>query len=80
MVDLESGLGKIPNVGGSAGPVRAITGDALDSEQAVRATGLVIAPGFIDLYQHGQSIENCRAQVRNGTTKALELESGFEAI
>ena len=52
----------------------------LFSEQTLRATGLVTAPGFIDLYQHGQSIENCRAQVLNGTTKALELEIGVEAI
>ena len=52
----------------------------LYSRQTVRATGLVIAPGFIDLDLLGQCIENCRAQVRNGTTKALELEIGVEAI
>lgn len=51
----------------------------LYSEQTVRATGLVIALGFIALYLHGQYIENCRAQVRNGTTKALELEICVEA-
>ena len=52
----------------------------LYSEQTVRATGLVIAPGFIALYLHGQYIENCRAQIRNGATKALELEICVEAV
>ena len=80
MIDPESGLDRIPNVGGSAGRVGAITADGLDSEQTVRATVLVIAPGFIALYLHGQCIENCGAQIRNGATKALELEIGVEAV
>ena len=40
----------------------------------------MVAPGFIDLHQHGQSLANYEAQVRDGITTALELEIGVEDV
>ena len=40
------------------------------------ATGLVVAPGFIDLHSHGQDAENYRYKAIDGVTTALELERG----
>ena len=40
------------------------------------ATGLVVAPGFIDLHAHGQDLPAARMQAFDGVTTALELESG----
>ena len=79
-IDPESGLDGVRNIGIVAGRVAAISGERLEGEQVVDATGMVVAPGFIDLHQHGQSLENYAAQIRDGITTALELEIGVEDI
>jgi len=35
-----------------------------------------VAPGFIDLHQHGQDLASQRVKVLDGVTTALELELG----
>ncbi len=42
----------------------------------VHAGGLVVAPGFIDLHQHGQDMASQRVKALDGVTTALELEIG----
>lgn len=42
----------------------------------IDATGLVVAPGFIDLHAHGQSIPANRMQAFDGVTTTLDLEAG----
>ena len=48
----------------------------LGAERAIDATGLVVAPGFIDLHAHGQSIPADRMQAFDGVTTTLDLEAG----
>jgi N-acyl-D-aspartate/D-glutamate deacylase len=40
------------------------------------AANHVVAPGFIDLHEHGQQEESYRMMVRDGVTSAFELEVG----
>ncbi len=80
VIDPESGLDAVRNVGIIAGRVVAVSESPLEGAHSLDAAGLVVAPGFIDLHQHGQSLENYAAQVRDGITTALELEIGVEDI
>lgn len=76
VMDPESGLDAIRNVGIREGHVEAITEDPLDGNRMVDVQGLVVAPGFIDLHQHGQNEESLRLKVQDGVTTSLELEVG----
>lgn len=76
VMDPESGLEALRNVGIKAGTIQALTTEPLEGRVTVDAKRLVVAPGFIDLHQHGQDNENYRAKAMDGVTTALELEIG----
>src|SRR5215472_771338 len=76
VMDPESGLDAVHNVGIRDGKIVTISKGALKGKQTIEAKGLVVAPGFIDLHQHGQDAENYRAKAADGVTTALELEVG----
>lgn len=80
VIDPETGLDAIRNVGVKDGRIAEISEREMTGADQLDARGLVVAPGFIDLHQHGQSPENYRAQIRDGITTALELEIGVENI
>jgi N-acyl-D-aspartate/D-glutamate deacylase len=80
VVDPASGLDAIRNVGITAGTIRAITEDSLVGSRSMDASGLVVAPGFIDLHSHGQDPENYAAKAMDGVTTALELEIGTSDV
>jgi dihydroorotase len=48
----------------------------LKGKETINATGLVVAPGFIDLHIHGRSNTEQEYQAHDGITTALELEWG----
>jgi len=76
VMDPESGLDGVRNVGISGGKIRAISTGALKGKQTIDAKGLVVAPGFIDLHEHGQEPKNYQFQAHDGVTTSLELEAG----
>lgn len=76
VIDPDSKLDAVRNVGIRAGKIAAIRSTPLQGKQTIDAKGLVVAPGFIDLHAHGQDHENHRYQARDGVTTALELEIG----
>ena len=76
VIDPESGLDGIRNVGINHGTIQAISEKALQGRTTILATALVVAPGFIDLHSHGQDQENYRYKAMDGVTTALELEVG----
>ncbi len=80
VMDPESGLDAARNVGIRDGKIRLITSSPLKGKQAIDAKGLVVAPGFIDLHQHGQDAENYAAKAADGVTTALELEVGVADV
>src|SRR6185437_4442617 len=76
VMDPESGLDAVRNVGITAGKIRMISARSLSGRQTIDAWGLVVAPGFIDIHSHGQDDENYRFKARDGVTTALEMEVG----
>jgi hypothetical protein len=76
VMDPETGLDAVRNVGIRAGKIARVSSEALSGRRVVHASGLVVAPGFIDLHQHAQNLESQRVKAQDGVTTALELEIG----
>jgi N-acyl-D-aspartate/D-glutamate deacylase len=76
VMDPETGLDAVRNVGIRDGKIARISTDALTGRRVVHASGLVVAPGFIDLHQHGQELESQYVKAFDGVTTALEMEIG----
>jgi N-acyl-D-aspartate/D-glutamate deacylase len=80
VMDPESGLDAVRNVGIRGGKIAAISSSPLEGKQMIDAKGLVVAPGFIDLHQHGQEAQNYQFKARDGVTTSLELEVGTDDV
>jgi N-acyl-D-aspartate/D-glutamate deacylase len=80
VMDPESGLDGVRNVGVRDGEITAISEGPLDGARVIDASGLVVAPGFVDLHRHGQSEEGYRLQVHDGVTTGFELEIGTSDV
>ena len=80
VVDPESGLDAVRNVAIERGRIAAVTTDVLDAGTVVDVGGLVVAPGFIDLHSHAQTLPGRRLQACDGVTTALDLEGGRSPI
>ncbi len=76
VLDPETGVDAVRNVGIRDGKIIRISSEALSGRRVIRAGGLVVAPGFIDLHQHGQDLASQRVKALDGVTMALELEIG----
>ncbi|MFL6387985.1 MAG: amidohydrolase family protein [Terriglobales bacterium] len=76
VIDPETGLDAVRNVGISQGKIKKISADALEGKRVITARGLVVAPGFIDLHQHDLDQESQRLKALDGVTTALEMEIG----
>lgn len=76
VIDPESNTDAIRWIGISGGVVRAVSQAPLQGRSTVDARGLVVAPGFIDLHQHGQTAADYPRKAADGVTTALELEVG----
>jgi N-acyl-D-aspartate/D-glutamate deacylase len=76
VMDPESGLDSVRNVGIRGGRIETLSASPLQGARVIDATGLVVAPGFIDLHEHGQQEESYALMVRDGVTSAFELEVG----
>jgi N-acyl-D-aspartate/D-glutamate deacylase len=82
VIDPESGLDGVRDVAIAGGRVAAIE-HSLEAGAAallIDGTGLVLAPGFIDLHVHGHSRAAHEYQTRDGVTTALELEWGYPEV
>lgn len=80
VIDPESGLYEVRNLGINQGKIVAVTKEKIAGKDTIDAEGLVVAPGFIDLHSHGQTVLADRMQAFDGVTTALELESGILPI
>ena len=80
VMDPETELDAVRNVGIAGGQIVAISEGPLEGAEVIDATGLVVAPGFIDLHAHGQDNVSNRLQAMDGVTTGLEMEVGVYPI
>ena len=76
VMDPESGLDAVRHVGIRGGRIETLSTTPLNGTRVVDAANHVVAPGFIDLHEHGQQEESYAMMVRDGVTSAFELEVG----
>jgi N-acyl-D-aspartate/D-glutamate deacylase len=80
VIDPETGLDAIRNVAIADGKIARVSADRLQGKRTIDAKGLVVAPGFIDLHQHGQTEESGRLKAFDGVTTGLEMEIGVPDV
>jgi N-acyl-D-aspartate/D-glutamate deacylase len=80
VMDPETGLDAVRNIGIRDGRIARITTEPLNGKRVIHAAGLVVAPGFIDLHQHGQELASQQVKAFDGVTTALEMEIGVPDV
>ena len=80
VMDPETGLDAIRNVGIERGKISRISEEPLAGRRVIQAKGMVVAPGFIDLHQHGQDLASGQVKAFDGVTTALEMEIGVPDV
>ena len=80
VMDPETNLDAVRNVAIEGGKIVRISSDPLPGRKTIDATGMVVAPGFIDLHQHAQDLASQRVKALDGVTTALELEIGVPDV
>lgn len=76
VIDPESGLDAIRNIGVRDQSIAAITASPIIGRRTIDARSLVVAPGFIDLHSHSPTPFGARQQLLDGVTTQLDLEAG----
>jgi len=76
VIDPETGRDGVADLAVTGGVITAIGPASGDAKRIIDAAGLVVAPGFVDLHAHGQSLPADRMQAFDGVTTSLELELG----
>ncbi len=80
VIDPETKLDAIRNVGILQHHIAAISTQPLKGKEIIDVSGLVVAPGFIDMHVHGRSNKEQEFQLHDGLTTTLELEWGIEFL
>jgi N-acyl-D-aspartate/D-glutamate deacylase len=80
VMDPETGVDAVRNVGITQGQVARISAQTLAGKRVIDVKGLVVAPGFIDLHEHGQDAASGRLKAFDGVTTALEMEIGVPDV
>jgi N-acyl-D-aspartate/D-glutamate deacylase len=80
VIDPETKLDAIKNVGILNNRIAQISSEPLQGKEIIDVSGLVVAPGFIDLHVHGRDNVEQEYQLHDGVTTALELEWGIENL
>jgi len=81
VMDPATGLDARRTVGVRGGKIAAISeGPLTGATQTLDVSGLVVAPGFIDLHAHGQTTSDLQIKARDGVTTALDLEMGVYPV
>lgn len=76
VMDPETLYDDVANVGIKDGRIAAITKDRITGRESIDATGLVVAPGFIDTHFHWPRPIGYKLALRDGVTTPMDLEAG----
>lgn len=76
VMDPETGFDQTCDVAIKDGKIAKIGAIDGNSSHEIDVTGLIVAPGFLDIHAHGQSVAADRMQAFDGVTTSLELEVG----
>ncbi|MCP4003379.1 MAG: amidohydrolase family protein [bacterium] len=76
VMDPETGLDAVRYVGIRGDRIARVSEQPLRGDREIDASGLVVAPGFIDLHTHSPTPLGQYYQLMDGVTTALELEAG----
>ncbi len=76
VMDPETGLDEVRHLGIRDGHIAILSDVPLTGLDTIDASGLVVAPGFIDLHTHSPTELGQYYQLFDGVTTALELEVG----
>ena len=81
VMDPETKLDAVKNVGIKDGKIAIITDDKIEGKESIDAKGHVVAPGFIDMHHHNVGIPfGEKLAMRDGVTTPLELEVGVTQV
>lgn len=73
VMDPETGFDQIANVGIEGGKVTAITRQPISGQTAIDASGLVVAPGFIDILSYAPDTYGIWYKIGDGVTTNLGM-------
>lgn len=76
VMDPETGLDAVRNVGINGGVIATITEGTITGNEEIDASGLVVSPGFIDTHFHWTRPIGYKFALRDGVTTAMDLEAG----
>ncbi|MFF4777175.1 amidohydrolase family protein [Microtetraspora fusca] len=80
VLDPETGHDAVANVGVTGATITAVSPGPLQGRETLDVSGLVLAPGWIDLHSHSHTIAGHRLQALDGVTTALDLEAGVAPV
>ena len=80
VIDPESGLDDVCDVGLAGDRVAAVGIGLPAGRLEADVAGQVVTAGFVDLHSHAHDLGSARLQVADGVTTALELEAGFTPV
>lgn len=76
VIDPETYLDDQMHVGIKGDRIAAVSEAPLEGKEVIDVSGMIVAPGFIDMHAHGQDIGANRMQAFDGVTTVLDLEAG----
>ena len=80
VMDPETNFDGIRNVGIKDGKIVSITEKAINGSETIDASGLVVAPGFIEAHCHATDPFGRKVCLRDGLTTMMDFEAGARDI
>lgn len=80
VMDPETRYDAVANVGIEDGRIEIITDLPIRGVEEIDATGLVVAPGFIDTHYHAVEPFGVRMALRDGVTTGMDMEQGATSV